>query len=170
VRSVLRYTLGIAIGVHVGVAVRPAAGQTASPHACSLINAAELQRITGRKDFAGLSPRPSKPSELPAHMSECDFLDMSFTLTNTMTPEWFARNRDQSQTKPDRWKVQSISGLGDEGYYLWDPRPGDNRSVGIVFRSGSKQVAIGDLVPADSIEVVKSQLLSIAKLTVPRLK
>lgn len=169
-RSAIRYTLGIAIVVHLGVAVPPAAGQGASPHACSLITAGEMQRLTGRKDFVGLTPRASSPSELPAHMSECAFLDMSLTLTSTMTPEWFARNRQQSQARPDRWKVQSISGLGDEGYYLWDPRPGSDRSVGIVFRVGNKQLAIGDLVPSDSIDVMKSRLLSIAKLTIPRMK
>jgi hypothetical protein len=146
------------------------AGQAAYPHVCTLINAAELQQITGRTDLAGLAPRASTPSELPAYMSECDFLDMSFTLTATMTPEWFDRNRKQSEARPDRWKVQSISGLGDEGYYLWDPRPGSDRSVGIVFRVGSKQVTIGDMVPSDSIELMKPKLLSLAKLTVPRIK
>ena len=107
-RSAFLSTLGIATLVHVGMAVPPAAAQAASPNACSLFDAAELQQITGRKDFLGQGPRPSAPSDLPAHMSECDFLEMSFTLTTTMTPEWFARNRQQSEAKPVRWKVQSI--------------------------------------------------------------
>ena len=169
-RSVFLYTLGIATIVYVGVASPPAAGQAASPNACSLVDAAELQRLTGRKDILGRGPRASSPSELPNYMSECDFLEMSFTLTSTMTPEWFARNRQQSEARPDRWTVQSTSGLGDEGYYLWDPRPGPYRSVGIVFRVASKQVAIGSMAPSDSVDVMKSKLLSIAKLTIPRMK
>ena len=169
-RSAIRYTLGIATIVHVGVALPPAAGQAASPNACSLFDAAELQQLTGRKDILGKGPQASSPSDLPKYMSECDFLEMSFTLTSTMTPEWFARNRQQSEARPDKWKVQSTSGLGDEGYYLWDPRPGPYRSVGIVFRVASKQLAIGTMVPSDSVDVMKSKLLSIAKLTIPRMK
>ena len=168
-RSAFFCPLGLATIAHIGLAL-PAAGQTTSPNACALFDAAELQKITGRKDFLGQGPRPSAPSDLPAHMSECDFLEMSFTLTTTMTPEWFARNRQQSEAKPDRWKVQSISGLGDEGYYLWDPRPGPYRSVGVVLRSGSKQLAIGNMVPSDSIDVMKPKLLSIAKQAIPRMK
>jgi hypothetical protein len=170
VRSATRYTLGIATIVHVGTAPPPAAGQAAGPNACSLFDAAQLQQLTGRKDILGKGPQASSPSDLPKYMSECDFLEMSFTLTTTMTPEWFARNRQQSEARPDRWKVQSTSGLGDEGYYLWDPRPGPYRSVGIVFRVASKQVAVGSMVPSDSVDVMKSRLLTVAKQVIPRLK
>jgi hypothetical protein len=169
VRSAFSCSLGFAMIAHISLAL-PAAGQTTGPNACALFDAAELQKITGRKDFLGKGPRPSAPSELPKHMSECDFLEMSFTLNTTMTPEWFARKRQQSEATPDRWKVQSISGLGDEGYYLWDPRPGPYRTVGVVFRLGSKELAIGDMVPSDSVDVMKPTLLSIAKQAVPRLK
>ena len=169
-RSSIRYTFGVATVVSISAAPSPAAGQAASPNACSLFDAAELQQLTGRKDILGKGPQASSPSDLPKYMSECDFLEMSFTLTTTMTPEWFARNRQQSEARPDKWKVQSTSGLGDEGYYLWDPRPGQYRSVGVVFRVASKQVAIGSMVPSDSVEVMKPKLLTLAKQVIPRLK
>jgi len=170
VRCVTRYTLGFAMIARVAMVPPTAAAQAAYPHMCTLIDAAELQQLTGRKDILGKGPQASSPSDLPKYMSECDFLEMSFTLTTTMTPEWFARNRQQSEARPDRWKVQSTSGLGDEGYYLWDPRPGQYRSVGVVFRVASKQVAIGSMVPSDSIEAMKPTLLTIAKQVIPRMK
>ena len=53
---------------------------------------------------------------------------------------------------------------------MWDPRPGDDRSVGIVLRARGKQLAIGDTAPSDSIEAIKPMLLSIAKLVLPKMK
>jgi hypothetical protein len=39
-----------------------------------------------------------------------------------------------------------------------------------VFRVASKQVAIGSMVPSDSIEAMKPKLLTIAKQVIPRMK
>jgi hypothetical protein len=144
--------------------------QTGTLNACSLFDANELKKLTGRKDLLGEGPQPSDPSQLPKHMHQCDFLDLSFTLTANMTPEWFARNRKQQEARPDRWKVASVVGVGDEAYYMWDPRPGEDRNVGIVLRASGKQLAIGDMVSSNEIEAVKPKLLAIAKLVVPRMK
>ncbi len=166
----IRHTLGIAATLCMAAVPPTAAGQTTTLNACALFDAAELKQLTKRKDILGQGPQRSGPSDLPKHMSACEFLNLNFTITTTMTPEWFARNRKQQEARPDRWKVTSVTGVGDEAYYMWDPRPGDDRSVGIVLRAHGKQLAIGDTAPSDSIEAIKPMLLSIAKLVLPKLK
>ena len=51
---------------------------------------------------------------------------------------------------------------------MWDPKPGNNNAVGVVFRSGSKRVTIAENTPSDSVETMKTLLLSIAKTAAPR--
>ena len=167
-RPLIRYTLGIATAVHVTVAPT-ASAQAARPNACALVDAPELIRLTGRKDFSGRGPKLSPPSEVPApDMSLCHFLGVTFALRNNMTAERFARIRRSHEA--GSWKVQSISGLGDEAFSLWDPSPGSRKSVLIDFRSGSKQVSLEDVVPSDSVEATKKLLLSIAKSIAPRVR
>lgn len=169
-RPVSGFTLGIAALVHVTVAVPSAIGQAADPHACSYFQASDLLRITGRKDEIGQGLRASKPGETGAGTTECDFLSISMTVTSNMTPAWFARDRKMSEDTPDKWKVQSVSGLGDEAYYMWDPRPGSNRNVGIVYRAGGKRVSVGETAASDSMESSKSMLMQIARLALPKLR
>ena len=169
-RSVFGLTLGITALVHATVAVPSSVAQAADPHACSYFQASDLLQITGRKDLLGQGPQASKPGETAAGTTECDFLDVSMTVTSNMTPAWFARDRKVSEDNPTRWKVQSVSGLGDEAYYMWDPRPGSNRNVGIVYRAGGKRVSVGELTDSDSIEPAKQMLMKIAKLALPKLK
>ena len=168
-RSAFGFTLGITALVQVTVAVPVAVGQ-ADPHACSYFQASDLLRITGRKDLSGQGPQASKPGETRAGTTECDFLNVSMTVTSNMTPAWFARDRKVSEDAPDKWKVQSVSGLGDEAYYMWDPRPGSDRNVGIVYRAGGKRVSVGEMAASDSMESAKQMLMQIAKLALPKLK
>ena len=149
---------------------RAAEVQGGPGHACALVDPAEWRSITGRKDIGNEGLQASTPEQLKPGVTQCDYLTISLTQTVNMTPEWFARNRKMSEQAPDRWKVESISGLGDEAYYMWDPRPGSDRSVGIVFRAAGKQVAIGDTAPSDSIAVAKQMLLKMAKATAPKVK
>ena len=170
-RSILGLTLGISALVHVTVAAPAADGQATDPHACTYFPASELLKITGRKDVLGEGPQASKPGDLREGTTECDFLSVSMTVTSKMTPEWFARDRKVAENNPTKWKVESISGLGDEAYYMWDPRPGSNRNVGIVYRAGGKRVSVGEMAAsADSIEAEKKMLMQIAKLALPKLK
>src|SRR5690349_2462734 len=90
-RSGVLYTLGVTALVQVSMAVPSASGQAAGPHACSYFQASDLLRITGRKDILGRGLQASKPGDLRAGTTECDFLSVSMTLTTDMTPEWFAR-------------------------------------------------------------------------------
>ena len=169
----IRYTLGIVTIVtivHVTVAASTAAGQAASPNACAFVDAAELLRLTGKKDVFGEGPRAMPPSELPPnHTSGCNFLGIMFFLDTPMTPESFARVRRGVETR-GFFKVQSIAGVGDEAYYEWEAKPRDNRAVGVVFRSGNKRVTIAENTHSDSVEAMKKLLLSIAKTAAPRVK
>jgi hypothetical protein len=87
-RSVIRHALGIAALVQVAVVAPTASGQAADQHACSLFQPSDLVRITGRKDIGVRSPQASKPGELRAGTTLCDFLNISMTLTQNMTPAW----------------------------------------------------------------------------------
>ena len=168
-RSTIGFTLGITALAHVAAGPVVTA-QAADPHACTYFQASDVQQITGRKDLLGQGPQASKPGETLAGTTECDFLDISMTVTSNMTPAWFARDKATLEKSPDRWKVQSVPGIGDEAYYMWDPRPGSERNVGIVYRAGGKRVAVGELAASDSIEAAKKMLTQIAKLALPKLK
>lgn len=169
----IRYALGIVTIVtivHVTVAPSTAAGQATRPDACAFVDAAELLRLTGRKDIFGQGPRVFDSSELPPnHTSGCNFLGIMFFLDTPITPESFARIRRGVETR-GFFKVQSISGLGDEAYYEWEAKPRDNRAVGVVFRSGNKRVTVAENTHSDSVEAMKKLLLSIAKTAAPRVK
>jgi hypothetical protein len=170
-RSVSLYLLGIAAAAHVTVGFPAAAGQSAGLDACALIDAAEVMRITGRTPFPGQGPEANDPSELPANERGCHFVELQFVLSTTpSTPESFARARQAHETTRGPFKVQSVPGLGDEAYLLWDTRPGNHRSVLVVFRSGTRKVAIEDNVQADSVEATKKMLVSVAKTAEPRMK
>jgi hypothetical protein len=170
VRSLVSYTLGIAVAVHMTVALHTVSGQASTPNACALIDAAELKRLTGGKDVLGSGPEVSSPGQLPKNMSQCTYLSYTFALTTAMTPEQFARTRDQQAARTAKWKVQSVSGLGDEAYYLWDFRPGSYRSVGIVFRTAGQQMALGTMTSSDSVEAMKKTVLSVAKAVAGKMR
>ena len=170
-RSAFGFTLGVSVILQVTVAASASDAQAADPHACTYFQASDLLKITGRKDVLGEGPQASKPGETAAGTTECDFLSISMTVTSNMTPAWFARDKTMLEKSPDRWKVESVSGLGDEAYYMWDPRPGSNRNVGIVYRAGGKRVSVGELAESsDSIASAKPMLMQIAKLALPKLK
>ena len=164
----IAYALGATLAVQV-TALSTAGGQGARPNACTLIDAAEVTRLTGNKDVSGNGPESvDKDFQYPKHRSVCTYADLIFELATDATPESFARN---PRATDKRFKVQPISGLGDEAYYLWDASVGGGvRSVSIAFRSGSKRVTIEKLTTSDSIDAVKKMLLPVARTTVGKVK
>jgi hypothetical protein len=154
----------------VALASSSASGQSAEPHACTYFPASDLLRITGRKDITQQGPQASKPGETAAGTTECDFLSISMTVTSNMTPEWFARDKKMLEQGTRPWKVQPVSGLGDEAYYMSDQRSGPERSVGLAYRKGTKRVTVGSQVPADSLDAIKPMLMEIAKLALPKVR
>lgn len=175
-RPALRSTLGVpaillasaGLSTVVAQGAGKAAGQTTGPTACSIIDAAEVKRITGRTDFLGRGPVPADPNETPKGVSECEFLGISFSLTSAMKPDWFNSTRND-QVKSGT-KVEPLSGIGDDAYYWWDPKPGTDRQVGVAFRTGQYRLVIMDMTSADSIQILKPTLLAIAKSTAPRVR
>lgn len=172
---VIRHALGVATLVsavtivHATVAAPAAAAQAPPPNTCELVDAAQMLQLTGRKDRFGTGPQVQDPSEIPQYTSGCHFLGIAVLLDTPFPPERFARARRATETG-GLLKVQSISGVGDEAHYERDPRPGNFRAVGLVFRSGTTRVTIAENTPADSIETVKKWLLAIAKTAAPKVK
>ena len=143
------------------------AAQGTTPTACSLVDAAELMRITGRQDVLKQGPVPSEPGDTPKGTTECEFLGFSFSLTEGMTHQWFERSRaDQRKTI----RTDPAAGVGEEGYYWWDPRPGTYRQVGIALRKGTSRLVVMDLASSDSIEALKPVLLSVAKSAAAKMR
>ena len=169
-RSFVSCTLGMVAAVQLAVAVPTAGAQASGPNACAFIDAAELKKLTGRTDVLGTGPERSAPEALPKHMSQCTYLNFTFALTTNMNAEAFAKTRQNQTANTNRWKLQPISGLGDEAYYMWDGRPGSYRSVGVVFRKGTQQIALGDLVSSEEVESLKQVLLTVAKAIAARMR
>lgn len=164
--SMMRLTLGIAAVVCVGVAPSAAAGQASDLTACSLVDAAEIMRATGRKDILGEGPEAYGP---PVNgRTECGFLSLHFTLRSNTTPEGF-RGMRNAQVKAGK-KAEPLTGLGDEAYYVTDTKGGYVQGVAIFYRAGTRQVSIMDMVPPDSVEAAKPMLLSVARLTLSKLR
>jgi hypothetical protein len=176
VRTTLRSTLGTSVVMLASAALSTvaaqgagkAAGQATGPTACSIIDVAEMKRITGRTDYLKRGPVPADPNETPKGVSECEFLGISFSLTSAMKPDWF--NTTRSDQVKSGTKVEPVSGVGDEAYYWWDPKPGSDRQVGVAFRAGSYRLVVMDMTSADSIQAMKPVLLAIAKMAAPKLR
>jgi hypothetical protein len=139
--------------------------QGAKPDACRYMDAAQMLQLTGRKDIAGKGPQKQDPAEIPNHTSGCHFLDVILVLDTPFTAEQFARARASIEK---RYKSQPVSGVGDEAYVTWDPRPGVVGSVHLSLRSGNKRISMEDLVPPDSIEAAKKWLIAFGKTAASR--
>ena len=137
--------------------------------ACSIIDAEELKRLTGLKDILKTGPEATDPSELPKGRSECEFLGLTFSLSSLAKPREAFDGSRTAVTKSGM-KVESASGVGDDAFYWWDPKPGTFRQLGIAVRSGNQQLTVLDLTSSDSIAVIKPRLLAIAKSLAPKLR
>ena len=144
------------------------AGQASSPTACSIIDAEQLKRLTGRTDVLKRGPMKGDPSSPAEGRTECGYLGFHFELNIPAKREWFDETRSFLVKRGT--KVQLVSGVGDGAFYWWDPRPGDTRPVGIVLRAGTSGLTIFDMTSSDSVEVVKPELLTVAKAIVPKLR
>ena len=140
----------------------------AAQTACSLVDAAELSRLTGRKDFLKRGPIVDEPSIPAPERSACTYVGFIFELVSPAKAEQFAR--DRTMVEKGGAKTQPVSGVGERAFYWWSPKPGDSRPVGIILRAKSGQLMIMDMTTSDSIEIVKPQLLAVAKALAPKMK
>jgi len=144
------------------------AGQAGAPTACSIIDAEQLKRLTGRTDVLKRGPMKGDPASPAEGRTGCSYLGFIFELNTPAKREWFDETR--SFLVNSRAKIQPVSGVGDGAFYWWDPKPGYTRPVGIVLRAGTSGLMIMDMTSSDSIDVVKPELLTVAKAVVPKLR
>ena len=140
-------------------------GASGAVHACSLFTDADIARITGRR---AAHPFPADTSALPGGHTECHWVNLGAALTPNVTPQNFGATRKQQETAKNT-TIESVSSVGDEAYF-WDRRAGGDQYVGIVFRVGQYQLALSDMLPADSVAWFKPKLVELAKFAAPKLK
>jgi hypothetical protein len=157
----------VAVFTSAAVSAIGAQGST-GPDVCALVDAAAVARITGRTPPPGTRPEATDPSAFRSGERGCSFLDVQYVVF-PVTPGSFARKRGLFELAGQPFKTQTVSGLGDEAYLLWGTGR-VNASVTVMLRSGNTHVGIENLTSADSVEVMKKALLSIARTVVPRIK
>ena len=176
-RPTTRYSLGMMITAQALILpaptdMRPEAGTRPDAQgaitACSIIDAEQMKRETGRQDNLKRGPMADDPSQPGKNRTACAYLGFIFELTSPAEAGSFEKTRgflEKSGTK-----IQPVSGAGEAAFYWWDPRPGTTRPVGIVLRKGTSELLIMDMTTPDSIEIVKPQLLTVAKGVSPKLR
>lgn len=108
---------GVATLLISGSAPSTAAAQKPTT-ACGLLSVAELRRAAGRNDLATLPER----SDEEGKMSNCErsgAIDVTLVLMPSSKTQ-FARMRDTYAKSPASvgFKVESVSGVGEEAYYV----------------------------------------------------
>jgi len=140
-------------------------GASGAVHACSLFTDAVIAKITGRGTSV---PFPADTSALPGGHTECHWVNLGAALTPNVTPQQFGATRKQQEAAKNT-AIELISGLGEEAYF-WERRAGGEQYVGLVFRVGQYQLALSDMLPADSVAWFKPKLVQLAQFATPKLK
>ena len=164
-------TLGTVMVFHIAAGTPTLAAQAgkapsaAGTHACSLITDADITRITGR---ANRFNTPPERAEMPNGSTTCSFVGLDITLTPRVTAQNFETNRKAAAQQPNT-ATEPLSEVSDEAYYLIRTRSSSS-NVGIVFRTGTNQIALGDRVRSDSVAWFKPKLVELAKLAATKLR
>jgi hypothetical protein len=117
--SLSRVVLSLSIVTAVAPAVAQKTGNGINgKHACALLSPAEIQQLTGRKDVARTTEKPEESQ----FSSNCQFwgaFDITLHIGN-QTKVMFGRERDTYAKAPAKlgYKIERISGLGDDAYYM----------------------------------------------------
>ena len=165
-RGAIRVAIGIVTALQAGAAVSKAQAQGASFNACSILTPDEIMQIAKQENRLNI---PAELQEVRKGVSECSFLSYGFTLIDGgVTKASFASERDASVQQTDV-KVHPVSDTGDEAYFYQRGREGEH-VVAVFLRVGHRRLAIHDMVPKDSVDVVKPTLVALAKAAAPRLK
>ena len=160
-------TLELSAAAAVSVAQAPASalkGQ-AGLHACSLVSETEIQRVTGTTNR--MNTPPSR-ADAPSGGTQCNYVGLDIALTPGVNAQNFQSNR-QSAAQQRNTTTEPLAGVGEEAYYYVRARSSSS-NVGVVFRMGTYQVALGDSVPAGSVEQFKSKLVELAKIAAAKLR
>lgn len=168
--------LGTIVSLHITADTRAAvaqasaapagkASQGTSLHACSLLTDADITRIKGTPNPLNVPP---DRTDMPDGASTCNFVGLDLTLTPRVTTQNFESNRKSAAQQPNT-TTEPTSGVGEEAYFYVRTRPSSS-NVGIVFRAGSYQVALGDRVRSDSVAWFKPKLVELAKVAAAKLR
>ena len=168
-RRFITPTFGALMLVQAAAAVAGGQARAAGsePTACSILSTREIEQITKRTNRFNIPPQASAPPETPKGVTECDYLGITVSLTAGMTAKWFDQSRE-SQIK-NKENVERASGIGDDAYY-WSRLQGSNSLSGLMVRIGSTRLSIMDMLPADSIAIVRPTLVALAKAAEPKLR
>ena len=139
-------------------------GQTGI-HACSLVSETEIQRVTGTTNR--MNTPPSR-GDAPSGGTQCNYVGLDIALTPGVNAQNFESNR-KSAAQQRNTVTEPLAGVGEEAYYYVRTRSSSS-NVGVVFRVGTYQVALGDSVPSDSVETFKPKVLELAKIAAGRLR
>ena len=134
-------------------------------HACSLVTEAEIQRVTGTTNR--MNTPPSR-GDAPSGGSQCNYVGLDIALTPGVNAQNFESNR-KSAAQQRNTTTEPLAGVGDEAYYYVRTRSSSS-NVGVVFRVGTYQVALGDSVPSDSVEKFKPKVVELARIAAARLR
>lgn len=142
----------------------PPKGQ-AAVHACSLVSEADIQRVTGTTNR--MNTPPSR-SDTPSGGTQCNYVGLDIALTPGVNAQNFQTNR-ASAAQQRGTTTEPLTGVGDEAYYYIRARSSSS-GVGVVFRVGTYQVALGDNVPSGSVEAFKPKIVELAKIAAAKLR
>lgn len=158
-------TLGVAALVGtVSTLAAQSGGAGGGKSACSVLSAEEILQISKKVNRLGLKPRGDEYKGV----SQCGFVGYELSLVGNQTAQSFEATRKQ-QSALKGVTVQPLAGVGDDAFY-WVRASGFKPLVAIAIRVGSYRLGIQEMVPADSVEIVKPTLLALAKAAAPRLR
>ena len=170
---ILPKCLGTAVTLQISAAVAVAFAQAppsapkgqAIIHACSLVSEADIQRITGT---ANRMNTPPSRADSPSGGTQCNYVGLDIALTPGVNAQNFQTNR-KSAAQQRNTTTEPLAGVGDEAYYYVRTRSSSS-NVGVVFRVGTYQVALGDSVPSGSVEKFKPKIVELAKIAATKLR
>jgi hypothetical protein len=165
VGTVVTVQLSAAVSTVVAQVTASAPKGQAGIHACALVTEAEIQRVTGTTNR--MNTPPSRGGT-PSGGTQCNYVGLDIALSPGVNAQNFQTNRNSAAQRRNT-KTEALTGVGDEAYYYVSART-NSSNVGVVFRVGTYQVALGDSVPSDSVEKFKPKVVELAKIAAARLR
>jgi len=154
----------ILTGAHRAVAQKQANGINGK-HACTLLTADEIKKIGGKYDVARSTEKPEE-SQFSSNCQHWGAFDITVHIGN-QTKVMFGRERDTYAKAPAKlgYKIERISGLGDDAYYMTYNGKAEARAmVGEIELA----ISLSGKIPPDA--EAKTLALNLAKTAVAKLK
>ena len=163
--TVVTLLLSAAVSTVAAEATQSAPKGPSGLHACALVSEADIQRVTGTTNR--MNTPPSRGGGASGG-TQCNYIGLDIALTPGVNAQNFQTNRN-SAAEQRNTKTEPLTGVGDEAYYYVRSRTSTS-NVGVVFRVGTYQVALGDTVPSDSVEKFKPKFVELARIAAAKLR